>query len=286
MTDPTVQPNPNEPKPNELKPRWRPLVAIDRRVAGVLVEKAKTTPDAYPLSLNALVTGCNQKSNRHPLMELEPEDVEESLDRLRGMGAVVIVQGSGRVSRYRHLMYEWLGVEKVELSVMTELLLRGAQTEGELRARASRMDPIADLAALRAELNSLTAKGLVIALTPEGRGHVVTHALYEPREMEKLRKQYASGNYEQAESHAIGGEADDETEPAAPRTARGGQPSVPEAKAASPPSVTLQVLESFRRELDEARGQITQMRTDVDRLTDELGQARDELRRLKDSLGG
>src|SRR5574340_666923 len=227
MSDPIVPPDSNEPEPSELppteskpspKPRWQPLVAIDRRVAGVLVEKAKTTPDAYPLSLNALVTGCNQKSNRHPLMELEPEDVEESLDRLRGMGAVVIVQGSGRVSRYRHLLYEWLGVEKVELSVMTELLLRGAQTEGELRSRASRMDPIADLAALRAILNSLTAKRLVVALTPEGRGHVITHALYEPWELEKLRKQYASGDYERAATHAAGGQSFDETEPAEAET--------------------------------------------------------------------
>ena len=116
------------------QPRWQPVKAIDRRVLGVLVEKAKTTPDAYPLSLNALVTGCNQKSNRHPLTQYEPEDVEASLERLRMLGAVAAVQGGGRVGKFRHYMYEWLGVDKVELSIMTELLLRGAQTEGDLRA--------------------------------------------------------------------------------------------------------------------------------------------------------
>ncbi|MGD9722949.1 MAG: DUF480 domain-containing protein [Pirellulales bacterium] len=173
--------------------RWRPLASLDRRVVGVLVEKAKTTPEAYPLSVNALRSGCNQKNNRYPLMEVEIEDVEESLDRLRGLGAIVEVQGGGRVPRFRHCLYEWLGVEKVELAVMTELLLRGAQTEGELRGRAARMEPIADLGALRPVLVALRQKGLLVSLSPEGRGHVVTHALYEPRELEKLRAEHASG---------------------------------------------------------------------------------------------
>jgi len=187
MSDPTPEPAAS------LAPRWRPLPAIDRRVVGVLVEKAKTTPDAYPMSLAALRSGCNQKNNRSPLMELEPEDIEESLTRLRGLGAIAEVQGGGRVSRYRHHMYDWLGVDKVELAVMTELLLRGAQTEGELRGRAARMEPIADLAALRPVLDALQQKGLVIALSPQGRGRVVTHALYEERELEKLRSQHTAG---------------------------------------------------------------------------------------------
>src|ERR1700730_16570601 len=106
------------PKP----PQWKPIAALDRRVAGVLVEKAKTTPEQYPLTLNGLVSGCNQKNNRDPQMQLVAADVEEALDRLRAVGAVAEVQGSGRVLKYRHLLYEWLGVEKVELSVMAELL--------------------------------------------------------------------------------------------------------------------------------------------------------------------
>ena len=176
--------------PNPPQPHWQPLGAIDRRVLGVLAEKAKTTPDIYPMSLNAICTGCNQKSNRAPLMQLEPDEVEESLDRLRESGAVGLVEGYGRVAKYRHYLYEWLGVDKVELAVMTELLLRGDQTVGELRGRASRMEPIADLAALRPVLDSLKARGLVVALTPDGRGHVVTHALYRPRELEVLKARY------------------------------------------------------------------------------------------------
>jgi hypothetical protein len=179
----TSDASPAEPAP----PRWQPISATDRRVLGALVEKAKTTPDAYPMSVNAIVSAANQKNNRFPTMNLEVEDVQEALDRLRQLGAVGEVQGSGRVPRFRHYLYEWLGVDKMELAVMAELLLRGQQTEGELRGRAARMEPIADIGALRPILASLKAKKLVIALTPEGRGHVLTHALYEPRELDRLR---------------------------------------------------------------------------------------------------
>jgi len=171
-------------------PRWKPLSRIDRRVAGVLIEKAKTTPEQYPMTVNGLVNGCNQKNNRDPQMQLEEADVLESLDRLKGAKAVVEVQGGGRVPKFRHLMYEWLGVDKVELAVMAELLLRGAQTEGELRGRAARMEPIADLAALRTVLDSLRAKRLVIDITPPGRGQIISHALYEPEELERLRSRH------------------------------------------------------------------------------------------------
>src|SRR5689334_19128993 len=95
-------------------PKWQTLASLERRVAGVLVEKAKTTPDAYPMTLNGICTACNQKNNRYPLMNVEPDDVEPALDRLRELGAVAIVQGSGRVSKYRHYLYDWLGVDKVE----------------------------------------------------------------------------------------------------------------------------------------------------------------------------
>ena len=181
-----------QPTAGKTPPRWQPISALDRRVLGVLVEKAKTTPDAYPMSINAITTGANQKNNRYPVMQQEVDDVQESLDRLRELGAIAEVQGGGRVPRFRHYMYDWLGVDKVELAVMAELLLRGAQTEGELRGRAARMEPIVDLNALRGVLDSLKAKQLVIPITPEGRGHVITHNLYQPRELEKLRAEHAA----------------------------------------------------------------------------------------------
>ncbi len=81
--------------------RWRPLTSIQRRIAGVLVEKAKTTPDAYPLTLNALTNGCNQKSNRDPHMDLSAEDVERAVEELREMGALTnIVSGTGTAITY------------------------------------------------------------------------------------------------------------------------------------------------------------------------------------------
>jgi hypothetical protein len=171
--------------------RWQPLSLRQRRVFGVLVEKAKTTPDAYPMTINGLVAGCNQKSNREPQLSLSPEEVEQVLEELRGMGAVTEVQGSGRVAKYRHHAYEWLGVEKTELAVMTELLLRGEQTLGELRGRAARMEPIADMAALKPVVDSLVAKGLMIELTSPGRGQIISHGLYKERELNELKTRFA-----------------------------------------------------------------------------------------------
>ena len=171
--------------------KWQPLNSRQRRVLGVLVEKAKTTPDAYPMTLNGIVTGCNQKSNREPVMELSPEDVEHVLEELRAVGVVTEVQGQGRVAKYRHHAYEWLGVEGVESAVMTELLLRGEQTLGDLRARASRMGAIPDQGALKQVVDSLLAKGLMIELTPPGRGQIVSHNLYKERELTELKAQYA-----------------------------------------------------------------------------------------------
>ena len=173
--------------------KWKPLTSLQRRVAGVLVEKAKTTPDAYPLSVNAIVTGCNQKSNRSPQMSVTAEQVEETLAELRELGAVAEVQSSGRVERFRHYMKDWLGVDKFELAVVTELLLRGPQTIGELRGRAARMEPIADLTALRPIMDLLKQKELLVELTPPGRGQIVTHGLYPEAEMARVRDKHASG---------------------------------------------------------------------------------------------
>src|SRR3954464_11759761 len=201
-----------ESPPAHTSPRWQPLEAIERRILGVLVEKAKTTPENYPLSLNAVRTACNQKNNRAPLMQLEEPQIEEALEKLRNMGAVAQVQGTSRVDRFRHLAYDWLGVEKVELAVMAELLLRGAQTVGELRGRAARMEPIKDLAELRPTLDSLEKKRLIQYLTPPGRGCVVTHTLYVDREMDKVRREAAA-------MHAASDSTDTLDEPRSPLAA-------------------------------------------------------------------
>ena len=175
-------------------PSWVPLKPRERRVVGVMVEKAKTTPEYYPMTVSAIVSACNQKSNRDPITTYDPDDVEETLQGLRKKGTVILIEGSGRVAKWKHTLYDWLKVSKVELAVLAELLLRGPQTEGELRARASRMEPLEDLPALQAILDALATRSLIHYLSPPGqkRGVFVTHGLYPPDELEKVRAAFAS----------------------------------------------------------------------------------------------
>jgi uncharacterized protein len=170
----------------------KPLNRRQRRILGVLIEKARTTPDVYPMTVNGIVTGANQKSNRYPVMTLTPEQVEDELTEMRNAGIVAEVHGGGRVPKYRHFGYDYMGVKGVEAAVMAELLLRGAQTAGELRTRASRFEPIADLATLDGILKSLVERRLVVPLTPAGRGQVFTHNLYLPEELDSVRAEAAS----------------------------------------------------------------------------------------------
>lgn len=169
---------------------WRSLSSIERRILGVMVEKSKTTPDIYPMTINAIVTASNQKSNRKPQMHLTADDVQDSLDSLREAGVVTEIQGDGRALKFKHHLYVWLGVERVELAVLAELLLRGEQTVGDLRGRASRMEKITGVAELKPMITTLMEKNLVIALTAPGRGQMVTHNLYLPEQLAKLRGQY------------------------------------------------------------------------------------------------
>jgi uncharacterized protein len=272
--DDSTSPDASPPATPQPQPRWQPIGPIERRVLGVLAEKAKTTPDVYPMSLNGIVTGCNQKSNRYPLMQLEPEDVEESLDRLRSMGAVGMVEGYGRVTKYRHYLYEWLGVDKVEIAVITELLLRGAQTEGELRGRAARMEPIADLTALRPVLQSLREKSLIVSLTPEGRGHVITHALYQPRELEKLQAQFSPSR-----APGAGGESSAADERIDAESLSAG------AAGAEPRRMGgADLIAAIRREMDELRTQLAQLQSEVRVLAIRQTETVDDVQNLRDAL--
>ncbi|MEY4069897.1 MAG: hypothetical protein RL721_511, partial [Candidatus Eisenbacteria bacterium] len=142
--------------------RWRALDPEERRVLGTLIEKAKTTPAGYPMTVNALVTGCNQRNNREPLTAYRDLDVEKALDRLRTSGVVEEIDWMGRAAKYKHTAYDWFGVSRVELAVLGELLLRGEQTLGDLRARAARMEPIADLTELKPIVDGLVARGLMV----------------------------------------------------------------------------------------------------------------------------
>lgn len=171
---------------NEQNAKPVPISDRARRVLGVLVEKAKTVPDSYPMTLAAIVTGCNQKSNRAPKMDMDDEDVLLALDELRELGAAREIQGSGRAVKYRHAAYDWMDVDGPQVAVMTELLLRGPQTSGEIRSRASRMNSFNDLKAAQDVIDSLIEKDLIEAVTPPGRGQTFAHKLYLPEERQHL----------------------------------------------------------------------------------------------------
>jgi uncharacterized protein len=128
------------------------------RVLGCLVEKELTTPEYYPLSLNALTSACNQKSNRDPVLNLGESEVVRSLDSLRFKQLALQSAEGGRVPKYRHALMEKLRLSPAELSVLAELLLRGPQTVGELRTRAERMHAFPDLAAVEVVLEELLAR--------------------------------------------------------------------------------------------------------------------------------
>jgi len=143
------------------------LDAIEARIIGVLIEKESTTPDQYPLSLNALTSGCNQKSNRDPVLELSEAEISAALERLRRKSLVGASHAAGsRVERYRHAAQAVWSLSPGELAVMAELMLRGPQMPGELRARADRMSRFESLEALANTLESLRQRGFVQRLEP------------------------------------------------------------------------------------------------------------------------
>ncbi len=190
--DATPAPQP-QPTPALPAPTWPPLSPVERRILGVLVEKQKTSKsaDSYPLSLNSLQTGCNQKSNRDPVTELDEVEVEEAVEALQPRGLVTRITG-GRVDRYRHELYALWTDAGPELAVLAELLLRGPQTKGDLRTRAARMAPIDSLDALDEVLNPLLERRLVVYLTgPDRRGAVVTHGFHPADELARLKAHHS-----------------------------------------------------------------------------------------------
>ena len=221
---------------------WPVLPILERRVLGVLIEKQKTSksPDTYPMSVNAITTGCNQKSNRDPVLNLDEDEVEATLTRLQGGGLVSKVTG-GRVDRWRHLLYENWKVGRVELAVLAELLLRGPQTEGDLRTRVSRMDDVPDLDQLRAILKPLAERGLVVyLLPPERRGTVLTHGFHAPEELEAARGAFAGG------AVAVG--------------------------AINPTPPAADALAALREEIAVLRGEIGELRNEIGTLKARLGE--------------
>jgi len=135
----------------------RTLSALEARVLAVLVEKQHTVPDSYPLSLNALTLGCNQKTAREPVMNAAESEVLQALDELRGMSLVNNVSGS-RVLRYEHNLRRVLGVPGQAEALLTLLMLRGPQTSAELRANTERLHRFADISSVDGFLEELVER--------------------------------------------------------------------------------------------------------------------------------
>jgi uncharacterized protein YceH (UPF0502 family) len=215
------------------------------------------------MSINALVTGSNQKSNRDPLLNLSDDDVEEALRAVQQKGLAIRITG-GRVERWRHNLYEALHVGKVELAVLGELLLRGPQTEGELRGRAARMEPIEDLDALRAVLKPLVERRLVVYLSPENRrGTVLTHGFHSKQELERLRALHSG----------VGSAADDEGPPAAA------------AARVAPAGVAESRIQALEARLDDAGAEITALRGTVAELQNTIADLNAQVTSLAEQLG-
>ncbi|MCG6156292.1 DUF480 domain-containing protein [Rubinisphaera margarita] len=193
----------------------------ERRVLGVLIEKSLTTPEYYPLTLKALASGCNQKSNREPVTNYDEFELEEVLDGLRQRGLIAAVQtAGGRTERFRHLLREATTWNAGQLAIMAELLLRGRQQLGELRSRASRMTAIESLDELREELGLLMQDGYVASSGDLGRrGVEVNHALYTDGEKQRGEMQFSDLPEESASASSK--PARPQSSPAQPQTSGG-----------------------------------------------------------------
>lgn len=146
------------------------LSLLETRVLGVLVEKQHTVPDAYPLTLNALVAGCNQKTSRDPVLDAREADVQATLDHLRALSLVVESSG-GRVMRYAHNVERVLGVPSQSVALLAALMLRGPQTVSELRTGTERLHRFADASAVEGFLHELAgSEGALVVELPRQPG--------------------------------------------------------------------------------------------------------------------
>src|SRR5271156_1780022 len=154
------------------------LDPVEARVLGSLLEKEITTPEYYPLSLNALLNACNQKSNRDPMVHFDEETVDRVLDVLRDKGLLLNITGAGsRVPKYGHRLSEKLNLGRREMAVLCELMLRGPQTLGELRTRAERMHPFDDLAEVESVLDRMPELAVKLPRRPGEKEARYAHLL-------------------------------------------------------------------------------------------------------------
>ena len=207
--------------------------AVEIRVVGCLIEKQRTTPDAYPLSLNALRLACNQSTNRDPVVSYDEATVVEALRRLALRGWTRLASGAGsRARKYRHLLPEALGVDDAELALLAVLMLRGPQTPGELKGRSERLHHFEGLPAVQETLERLVEREL---------------AVRHPR-----RPGQKEDRYEQL----LGGEVEDDVQPPAEVTEVEETPAPGETSTAPPDDR----LDRIERELEALRAELAKLR--------------------------
>jgi uncharacterized protein YceH (UPF0502 family) len=209
------------------------LSLLETRVLGVLVEKQHTVPDSYPLTLNALVSGCNQKTSRDPVIEASEPEVQAAIDRLKSL-TLVMESSGGRVMRYAQNAAKGLGLPPQSVALLTVLFLRGPQTAGELRINSERLHRFGDILAVEGFLGELAEKGFV-------------------RELPK-----AAGARETRWVHLVSGE------PVLPAAA-------PAAAAGRTDAVGVGELAAMRAELDELRREVSALMDEVAKLRSDLG---------------
>jgi len=215
----------------------RTLTPLEARVLGVLVEKQHTVPDTYPLSLNALVAGCNQKTARHPVMEATDTEVLTAVDDLKALH--LVFEGSGsRVVKYEHNLGRTLGVPSQAVALLTVLMLRGPQTAAELRLNSERLHRFADISSVEGFLDELAARDPALA----------------------VRLPRAPGAREARWAHALCGT------PALPAEADPSTPSI-----AVRHDVSAGELAALKAEITRQAELIAGLQAQVARITDELG---------------
>jgi uncharacterized protein YceH (UPF0502 family) len=213
--------------------------AVGLRVIGCLIEKQRTTPDVYPLSVNALRAACNQTTNRDPVVAYDEPTIRTALDRLSRMGWVRLASGPGsRAAKYRHLLDDALGLSPAEISLLAVLMLRGPQTPGELNGRTERLYRFSGLDEVEETLGAMAARELVAR---------------QPRRPGQKEDRYA---------HLLG---DDEPSPRADEPVPFGSP----ASAREPDGDG--ALARLERELEQLRDEVSQLRASLRELRESLG---------------
>jgi uncharacterized protein YceH (UPF0502 family) len=245
--------------------------AVEIRVVACLVEKQRTTPDAYPLSLNALRLACNQSTNRDPVVDYDEATVSEALRRLALRGWTRLASGAGsRARKYRHLLGEALAVDPAELALLAVLMLRGPQTPGELKGRTERLHPFEDLAAVLGTLERLAEHGYVVRLARR------------------------PGQREDRYEHLLGGEGDGDGAPASASVPASGEREPAAASAVGPSDIGQS---SADPEPSDAEPFVAEYRTESEsdsededdrlaRLEAELLDLKGEFAKLREQLGG